>query len=95
MDLVPGQALVAGDMEGFAQGVNIAHQALKSHGKIPAVRQGPERGSVAGDDDPLAGTDPLEYLEGTVGTVLSPMAKFLTKLQALALPRLSIARTFQ
>ena len=66
VDLVPGQAFIPGNMIGFAQGVDIAHQAYEGDGEVPAVGQGPEGGSVAGDDDPLAQPDPLQHLEGTL-----------------------------
>ena len=60
INLVPGQALVIGDLEGLADGMGIAHKAHIALGKVRVVGHGPEGGTVAVDDDLLPLQHPLE-----------------------------------
>ena len=42
INLVPGQVFIPGNLERFAQGMQVSHQPHKPHRKIPAMGQSPQ-----------------------------------------------------
>ncbi|GAA1679605.1 hypothetical protein GCM10009830_28330 [Glycomyces endophyticus] len=73
-DLVPGRGLVAGDVEGLADGGLLAEEPGEPDREVAGVGDGPQRGAVAVDDDGLAGAHPLDdgpaAVEGQQGLVV-------------------------
>ena len=60
VDLIPGEDFVRHDVEGMPDRRSACEQADEADGKVAVVGDGPERGSVAGDDDLLAGAHPRD-----------------------------------
>ena len=69
VDLVPGEDFIPGDLEGFADGVAVAHEAGEAHGEIRVEGQRPEGGSVPVDDDGLALHHAADHLPGALLSV--------------------------
>ena len=66
IELIPGDGFIAGDMIRLTDGMNIAHQTDKAFGEVGVVRDRPQRGAVAMEQDGLAVEHAAENLPATL-----------------------------